>query len=258
MFQSEKGGSNSSFRCLGSDLKLVVDGLHLHEKGDHGVMGVDASAGAAVGRPALRLAPHENRALVRPYDLHARRLADDPVAQAVDGQEFGPFADFGRAPAPDFLVGGEHEIDRGGEFRRLEGRPRRQHGRQGAFHVAASAAVYPVITDLGRKRVRLPAVHRNGVRMAQQREAALPLALAADEVDLIHTVVVLVGDALDLETDAVELVLKVIGDGGVAVGADRVEGDQLPGDLEGIEHRLKPAFFCGRMPEVELQLRGKV
>ena len=211
-------------------------------------MGVDASAGAAVGCPPLRLAPHENRALVRPYDLHARRLADDPVAQPAAVQEFGPLADFGRAPAPDFLVGGEHEIDRRGEFRRLEGRSRREHGGQGALHVAASAAVYPVVPDLCLKGVRFPTVYRDGVRMAQQREAALPLALAADEVDLLHAVVVLVGDAFYLESDEVELVLEVIGYGCVAVGADRIERDQLPGDLERIEHCLRPAFFGWRMP----------
>ena len=140
MFQSGKGRIELVVQMLGVRPELVVDGLHLHEKGDHGVMGVDASAGAAVRRPALRLAPHENRALVRPYDLHARRLAVIRSA-ARCRPEFGPFADFGRAPAPDFLVGGEHEIDRRGEFRRLEGRPRREHCGQGALHVAAPAAV---------------------------------------------------------------------------------------------------------------------
>ena len=72
--------------------------------------------------------------------------------------------------------------------------------------------------------------------MPQQRQSALPLALAADEIDLLHAAGVLVGDALDRETRPAELLVQVIGNGRVAVGADRIECDQFPGDLDRIKH----------------------
>ena len=112
---------------------LIVESLHLREKGNHLEVGVGALQGAGVRGASFGRDLHGERAFVGVDDAEAGGFADDAAAGAGLGKELGMGRDLLRADAEHLFVGRDDDVERGFEIGGLEAGGRANRSGKGPF-----------------------------------------------------------------------------------------------------------------------------